>query len=153
VNAGELEKADALLAEIADKQTALEEQFAINRAATLAKRGEVALGRLRYVEAAKYFADAANTIPAGDDYAGQRRDYLLGEASALYMQGDGLGDNAALKTAIKRWRYLLDLTQRSQLPLEWAATQSNLGNALQRLGARESDTAELEDAVAAFRAA
>ncbi len=39
------------------------------------------------------------------------------------------------------------------MPLDWAATQNNLGNALLTLGERESGTARLEQAVAAFRAA
>ena len=39
------------------------------------------------------------------------------------------------------------------MPLEWAMTQNNLGNALWRLGEREGGTARLEEAVAAFRAA
>ena len=39
------------------------------------------------------------------------------------------------------------------VPQRWAATQSNLGGALQALGARESGTAKLEQAVVAFREA
>ena len=39
------------------------------------------------------------------------------------------------------------------MPLQWAMTQNNLGNALSSLGERESGTARLEEAVAAFRAA
>ena len=39
------------------------------------------------------------------------------------------------------------------MPLDWAATQNSLGNALQRLGERESGTARLEEAVDAYRAA
>jgi hypothetical protein len=39
------------------------------------------------------------------------------------------------------------------VPLEWAKTQMNLGNALRSLGGRESGTARLEEAVAAFREA
>ena len=39
------------------------------------------------------------------------------------------------------------------MPLDWARTQNNLGNALTRLGERESGTARLEEAVAAYRAA
>jgi len=39
------------------------------------------------------------------------------------------------------------------VPLDWAAAQNNLGNALQTLGERESGTARLEEAVAAYRAA
>jgi tetratricopeptide (TPR) repeat protein len=37
------------------------------------------------------------------------------------------------------------------VPLDWAATQNNLGNALQALGWREGGTARLEEAVAAYR--
>ena len=39
------------------------------------------------------------------------------------------------------------------MPLDWATTQNNLGNALLSLGERESGTARLEEAVAAYRAA
>jgi tetratricopeptide (TPR) repeat protein len=39
------------------------------------------------------------------------------------------------------------------VPLDWAMTQTNLGNALAALGERESRTARLEEAVAAFREA
>ena len=42
---------------------------------------------------------------------------------------------------------------RERVPLDWAQTQSNLGNALRALGERESGTARLEEAVAAYRAA
>ncbi|MEM7729963.1 MAG: tetratricopeptide repeat protein, partial [Pseudomonadota bacterium] len=42
---------------------------------------------------------------------------------------------------------------RERVPLDWAATQNNLGNALLSLGERESGTARLEQAVAAYRAA
>jgi len=37
--------------------------------------------------------------------------------------------------------------------LQWAMTQTNLGIALRSLGGREGDTAQLEDAVSAHRAA
>ena len=39
-----------------------------------------------------------------------------------------------------------------RVPLDWAKTQNNLGTALSRLGERESGTARLEEAVAAYRA-
>jgi Tetratricopeptide repeat len=39
------------------------------------------------------------------------------------------------------------------IPLDWATTQNNLGTALSTLGERESGTARLEEAVAAYRAA
>ena len=37
-----------------------------------------------------------------------------------------------------------------RVPLEWASTQSNLGNVLTTLGARERGTERLEQAVTAF---
>ena len=42
---------------------------------------------------------------------------------------------------------------REQVPLAWAGTQNNLGLALSTLGERESGTARLEEAIAAYRAA
>jgi Tetratricopeptide repeat len=42
---------------------------------------------------------------------------------------------------------------RERVPLDWAMTQNNLGNALSTLGERESGTGRLEEAVAAYRAA
>ena len=39
------------------------------------------------------------------------------------------------------------------MPLDWAMTQNNLGTALATLGERESGTAKLEEAVAAYREA
>ena len=39
------------------------------------------------------------------------------------------------------------------MPLDWAKTQLNLGNALHRLGEREGRTERLEEAVSAYRAA
>jgi hypothetical protein len=42
---------------------------------------------------------------------------------------------------------------RERVPLQWAATQNNLGIALSTLGERDSDTARLEEAVAACREA
>ena len=39
------------------------------------------------------------------------------------------------------------------MPLDWAVTQNSLGIALRMLGERESGTARLEEAVAAYWAA
>ena len=49
----------------------------------------------------------------------------------------------------RRWRKCT----RERVPLDWATTQNNLGIALWSLGERESGTARLEEAVAAYRAA
>ena len=54
--------------------------------------------------------------------------------------------------AIERYRILLTLRPRDRVPLDWAMTQNNLGNALQTLAARESGTARLEEAIVAWEA-
>ena len=51
------------------------------------------------------------------------------------------------------YRAALQERTRDKVPLNWAATQNNLGTALSTLGARESGTAPLEQAVVAYRAA
>ena len=50
------------------------------------------------------------------------------------------------------YRAALEERTRDRVPLDWAKTQMNLGNALETLGERESGTARLEEAVAAFDA-
>ncbi len=54
---------------------------------------------------------------------------------------------------IEIYRGALKEYTRARAPLDWAMTQSNLGNALWRLGERESDPARLRKAVEAFREA
>jgi tetratricopeptide (TPR) repeat protein len=153
IEAGELAKADALLADVETEQRRSLDRLAVNAAETSARRGEISLTRLRYAEAANHFANAAAVFPPKSAYEDKRIDYLGREASALYRQGSEYGDNAALRLAIERRRRLIELNPREHVPLDWAMTQTNLGNALQTLGARESGTARLEEAVAAYREA
>jgi hypothetical protein len=56
-----------------------------------------------------------------------------------------------LEEAVTAYRDALLERTRERVPLQWATTQNNLGNALWRLGARESGTARLEEAVTASR--
>ncbi len=51
------------------------------------------------------------------------------------------------------FRAALEEYTRARVPLAWAQTQNNLGDALRVLGEREADSARLEAAVAAFQAA
>ena len=72
----------------------------------------------------------------------------------MYRQGDEFGDNAALINSIAIWKEISGREYpRERVPLDWAMTQKNLGTALATLGERESGTARLEEAVAAYRAA
>jgi tetratricopeptide (TPR) repeat protein len=151
IDAGELAKADALLADVETQQRHSLESLAVNVADTSARRGEIALTRLRYNEAAGHFANAAAVLPSGNAYEDKRIGYLESEADALYRQGDEFGDNGALLSVLGRWKRLAELKPRERVPLDWAKTQTNLGIALRTLGERESGTAKLEEAVAAYR--
>ena len=80
------------------------------------------------------------------------------EAGSAYLETDrrasAVDGNRWLLLAIERYRdRALRYVDRTSRPDDWAATQNNLGAALQTLGARESGTARLEEAVAAYRAA
>src|SRR5438034_1546188 len=151
IEAGELAKADALLAEVETEQRGALDRVAVNAAETSVRRGEIALTRLRYTEAAKHFANAAAVFPPKSAHEDKRVSYLQKEARALYQQGDEFGDNAALLSAIERYKRLVELISREHAPLEWPSVQYNLGQALFILGQRESGTARLEEAAATFQ--
>ena len=55
-----------------------------------------------------------------------------------------------LDQAVTAYTEALKEGTRSRVPLGWAATQNNLGNALTTLGKRESGTERLDQAVTAF---
>jgi tetratricopeptide (TPR) repeat protein len=120
------------------------------RAALLAERGRIAGLQLHYRDAADYYAKAAEAAAFDPATAWS---YMLDSAGALYAQGNEFGENQALDDAIRAYRSALDMAPRARVPLDWAATQNNLGNALLTLGERESGTARLEEAVAAYREA
>jgi tetratricopeptide (TPR) repeat protein len=151
IEAGELAKADALLADVETEERRALDRLAINAADTSARRGEIALTRLRYLEGAKHFANAAAVFPPGSAHEDRRVSYLYKEAEALYQQGDEFGDTGALFSAIERYKRLVDLRARERSLLDWSRLQNNLGQALFALGQRESGTARLEEAAATFR--
>ena len=82
IKGGERGKADDLLARIQTKQDSAQDRLAVERAATRAQRGQVALASLNFGDAAKHFAEAARTLPCGNDYTMQRVIYLNSESSA-----------------------------------------------------------------------
>ena len=71
----------------------------------------------------------------------------------LKRSANGRAGTARLEEAVAAYRAALEERTRERVPLDWATTQNNLGNALTTLGERESGTARLEEAVAAYRAA
>src|SRR2546423_8127416 len=79
INAGKLAKADALLADVETEQRRALDRLAVNAAETSARRGEIALTRLRYAEAATHFANAAAGFPPNSAYEDKRIGYLRRE--------------------------------------------------------------------------
>ena len=112
--------------------------------------GELGLARLREAVTAYRAALQERTrdrVPL-DWAATQNR---LGNALML-LSGFGLWDldeKALLAQAVEAYRAALQERTRDRVPLDWAATQNNLGNALRRSGKTE----DLADAIAAYRAA
>jgi tetratricopeptide (TPR) repeat protein len=153
IDAGELAKADALLADVETEQRRALDRLAFNAADTSARRGEIALTRLRYTEAAMHFANAAAVLPQGRAAEDTRTSYLQKEAYALYQQGNEFGDNGALLLAIERCKRLVLLMPRERVPRDWALSENRLGIVLGTLGMQKSDTARLKEAIVAFREA
>src|SRR5262249_27114915 len=137
IDAGELDQADALLARVETEQRLALDRLAVNAAETIARRGQIAYTRLRYVDAATHFAQAAAVFPPDSAHEGERLHYLELEALVLSLQGEEAGDNGALVLAIERWKRLVELTPRERLPLDWARIQTGLAIALRVLGQRE----------------
>jgi tetratricopeptide (TPR) repeat protein len=117
-------------------------------AALLAERGRVSRLQLRYREAEGYYRQAAAFVATDPVTA---RGYSLEAAASLYAQGKEFGDNAALSDAIQAYGSALATVSREQAPLDWAAIENDLGNALERLGERDSASTRLEAAVAAYQ--
>ena len=80
-----------------------------------------------------------------------KRATLKKEASDFYRKWSEFGDHDALLSAVERFKQVVDLTTGERMSLDWADTQNNLGLALMSLGERERGTAQLKEAVAAFR--
>ena len=74
-------------------------------------------------------------------------------AMAAVQLGEQMGENIWLTRACDAFKAVLNVWTREHVPLQWAGTQNNLGNALQTLGERGSGAARLEQAVAAYREA
>ena len=64
--------------------------------------------------------------------------------------GEREGGIARLEEAAAAFREALKENTRERVPLDWAKTQINLGDALRTLGEREAGTARLEEAVGDF---
>ena len=137
--------------ELAHQAQTTADQRLLRAAADRGLRGNFAMVKLHYLQAAEHFDKAAELVPSG--HPDNKGMLLEAEARAFYREGREHADNAALVKAIATYRLVLQEMTRERVPLQWAKTQNDLGVALDSLGGREGGTARLEEAVAAFRAA
>ena len=161
IKSGHLDEADQLLSQAeqaevaaahqAQQAQATADQRLLRAAADRGVRGSIAMTRLRYLDAAQHFQEAANLVPAGRP--NEKGGFLLATADALRHQGEERGDNAALVKAIETNQLALQELTRERAPLDWAKTQVDRGNVLERLSERESGTEHLQQAVEVYRLA
>lgn len=165
LDAGERERAETLLTQLRDlKQAAAQKRRAaaetllaaenrdlLEAAGYEASLGDLAMTRLRYRKASTHFREAAEMVPEPerDTWLG----YLDRAAYALLRQGHEFGDNIALEEAVTAFREALKERPRERVPLDWAATQNNLGNALATLGERTRDLVKPAEARKAIEGA
>jgi tetratricopeptide (TPR) repeat protein len=118
---------------------------------------EVGTARLEQAVAAHLAALQEMTRDCVPDYWAMAQNNLGNALSVLGELEIGLAKTgigiARLQHAATAYRAALEEKTRDRLPLEWALTKTNLGNALRALGECEIGTARLEEAVAAHLAA
>lgn len=147
INAGDLDGAGVVLR---NARTALREQTAREEAALLTDEAAVAEVGLAYREAAELHREAARLLDFDVESAWGA---WLRAANALQMLGRDSGDSTILRLAVDWLEHeALPRAPRTDRPLNWAATQNDLGTALAILGARMGKAA-LHQAAAAFELA
>ncbi|WP_374308464.1 tetratricopeptide repeat protein [Methylocella sp.] len=146
IEAGALDKAHDILVKGREAARARRQDAARAEARLLSLDAGIDDLKLAYRSAAEKYGEAASLV-AGFD-AGARFDFLSAQQHELYKQGLEFGDNPSLIEAVTVARQLLAVALNGD---QRGATQNNLGNALATLGARESGTARLEQAVDAYR--
>ena len=118
IKAGRLDEADQLVGQaeqvelaaahqaqqLAQKAQVAADKRLLRAAADRGVRGNIAMTRLRYRDAAEHFQEAAGLVPTG--YPNDKRLFLFAEADALEAQGDERGDTAALLKAISIYQLI-----------------------------------------------
>ncbi len=148
IDTADFETADALLAEVEQRDMEASEMQLIRAARSREQRGDLARSSGKYVEAAEHYAEAARRIQNLDPQEWARLKYNQG--NALYDRGQFDPEPQLLRQSVAAYRDALKERTRERVPLEWATTQNNLGTALQTLGVRGDDNA-LADAISAYR--
>jgi tetratricopeptide (TPR) repeat protein len=151
IDEGEFDGARAALHRGRDAARKLRDESSRYEAHLLVQEARVDHLQLAYRSAAEKYAEAASLVASFD--AESHRKWRFAQANECLAHGTQFGDSAALAKAIALYRQYLSLFPRDRVPLDWAATQNNLANALETLGRREGGTQRLEEAVSAYRAA
>ena len=128
IDEGDLDRARAVLNGGRAAARALREEASRSEAELLADEARIDHLQLAYRAAAEKYREAAALV-APFDREGEWR-FLMRQASELDDHGREFGDNGALADAIAVYTAALQLCPRAASPLDWAATQNNLGNAL-----------------------
>jgi tetratricopeptide (TPR) repeat protein len=156
---GDFDSADSRLAEAEARALASAvEHEAVARtkrhsaAESRGARGDAAVLRLAYREAASHFEAAASILDAIGDARGMWQ-WKVRQAEALISEGDDFADRGALHSARNLLEGLLAQEPRD-VPIEdIACARSDLGRALLILGARSTGTTRLVNATIHFRKA
>ena len=152
IEAGDLGKADALLADVEVEQRQARERLSANEAETAAQRGDIAMTRLRYGEAATHYADAAAVLSS--ESSGDRNGSITStEKPTLFISK---GTNLATMLLCMRRSIVTAASSTcnpaNHVPLQWASERRTISASRSvALGERESGTDKLEQAVAAYR--
>ena len=117
------------------------------RIATKDAQISLALASLRHVDAARLIAER---IDLSREDVEKRFEVMRSQQSEFYVKGRDKGLNAHLVVSIEIARLIVDRARNSD---ERGAAANDLAVSLAALGERESGTARLEEAVAAYRAA
>ncbi len=150
IDVAEFDRADRLLAEAEALDVAAGERRLERAVEAMEKRAELAWSEGRYETAADHYARAAKTVPRSDGLDWAQLKYNEGVVS---QTGGAISPEPELLfRAIAVYQIALQERTRERVPMDWAATQNNLGVALRTLGARGDDGA-LVQAVAAYEAA
>jgi len=142
-------EADRALHRSAEKRPADWPAGLQSAAETCASLAHAALEQRDVAGARAQFEEGLRVLtPAGPK---ARWSYALGAGVSLCELDDGHGLDDALVAAVDFCQLALIYAPRDREPTLWAMAQTNLGRTLGLIGKRESGTARLEQAVAAFR--
>ncbi|MBF34331.1 MAG: hypothetical protein CME94_08955 [Hyphomonadaceae bacterium] len=148
IDRGDIDGADQHLAEAVRRDEEAGEKRLRRAAKNEGRRGDLAMTEGRYIKAADHFARAARLIRPFD--AEDRARLKHHEANAAYERGILDPERKSLDRSVSAYREALKEWTRDRVPLNWATTQNNLGNALATLGERGDEQA-LKDAITAYR--